>query len=107
MRHRRRTWGLKSTTDRSINCLTSQEKLETEILDRLLVAASTRYVSSYDIGEVYPSLGDDDTAFPWLQRACDEKARGMAFILVEARLDPLRSDPRFKALLNTMGLAPR
>lgn len=60
--------------------------------------SSGRYVSSYAIALVYTGLGDRDEAFAWLRRARDELAWGMAFLDVEADLDPLRSDPRFAAL---------
>lgn len=60
-----------------------------------LKESKTRYVSSYALALVYTGLGDRDDAFAWLRRARVERAWGMAFVNVEADLDPLRADPRF------------
>jgi hypothetical protein len=64
----------------------------------------TRYVSAYDVCEAYIALGEYDTAFDWLERSYNEGARGTALILVEPRLDPIRSDLRFKELVKKMEL---
>ena len=52
---------------------------------------------------MYVALGDYDTAFEWLERGFEERAFGMALLGVEQSFDPLRSDPRFIALLRRMG----
>jgi tetratricopeptide (TPR) repeat protein len=76
-----------------------------ELLDRTFAMARTRYVSAYDVSEAYIALGDFDAAFEWLERSYQEGARGTALILVEPKLDPIRSDPRFIALVKSMELA--
>jgi hypothetical protein len=40
-----------------------------------------------------------DNAFLWLGRAYAERAPWIAYMRVDPRLDPLRSDPRFASLL--------
>ncbi|MGA2065778.1 MAG: protein kinase [Thermoguttaceae bacterium] len=60
---------------------------------------------AYEIAAVYAALGEKDSAFAWLQRAFGEHSAGRSGIAVDPRLDGLRPDPRFKALLNRMGLA--
>jgi hypothetical protein len=51
---------------------------------------------------VYLGLGDFDKAMSWLQRAADERDGSMRGINVWLYYDPLRSDPRFQALLQRM-----
>jgi tetratricopeptide (TPR) repeat protein len=64
------------------------------------------YVSPYSIAEIYVGLGDYDQAFGWLERAYQERPSAMAYLKVEPRLDPLRSDHRYAELLRRIGLAP-
>jgi serine/threonine-protein kinase len=59
-------------------------------------AGSTQY------GEIYGQLGDKDKAFAALERAFEIKDGGLLGLRVHPFLDPLRSDPRFSALLAKM-----
>lgn len=61
----------------------------------------------------YVTLGDKDRAFYWLEEAYKHHDihslsldSNLAWINVDPRFDPLRSDPRFKDLLRRMGLPP-
>jgi len=53
---------------------------------------------------IYAGLGGKDQAFEWLERAYDERDKGILFLMVDPPLDPLRSDPRFQDLLRRMNL---
>lgn len=64
-----------------------------QILDR------RTYVSAFDVALVYAGLGDRDRAFGWLERACDERTRPILSLHINPKLDGLRSDPRFAALM--------
>lgn len=75
-----------------------------ELLEHLKQLSTERYVSAYEIAEVYVGLGENDLAFYWLQKAFDERSRALIFLKVEPRLDSIRSDPRFNALLKKMNL---
>jgi TolB-like protein/DNA-binding winged helix-turn-helix (wHTH) protein/tetratricopeptide (TPR) repeat protein len=55
-----------------------------------------------DIALIYVGLGDLDQAMFWLNKAYD--ARFKASILLHPAFDPLRSDARFKHLLDRIGL---
>jgi tetratricopeptide (TPR) repeat protein len=55
-----------------------------------------------DIALIYQGLGDRDEALARLDRAYE--ARFKASIVLRPIFDPLRSDPRFQALLRRMGL---
>ena len=56
------------------------------------------------IAEIFIGLGDQDSAFEWLHRAVDQKDIS-AFLGCDPLYDPLRSDPRFTALLKRTNLA--
>jgi hypothetical protein len=55
------------------------------------------------IAEVYLGLGDKDRAFPWLEKAIDERDLEVS-LKWDARFEPLRSDPRYNGLLRRMKL---
>ena len=63
-----------------------------------------RYVDPGAIGGDYASLGNKEEAFRWLERAASEGAASVQSIKVDASLDPIRSDPRFAALLRRLNL---
>jgi tetratricopeptide (TPR) repeat protein len=73
-----------------------------EILDELLAMAERRYVSAYDIAVAFTGLGGYDDAKAWLEKGYAERTHWMALLKVDPRLDPLRSDRRFQALLARM-----
>jgi adenylate cyclase len=63
-----------------------------------------RHVDPGWIGTVYAALGETDRAFEWLDRASEVKAWSLPHLKHDPRFDPLRSDPRFAALLKKTGL---
>jgi serine/threonine-protein kinase len=76
------------------------------VLQELIEASKTTYVSSLDIAIVYTALGERTEALDWLERAHDEHADHLPYLGVNPRLDALRDEPRFVRLLEQMGLAP-
>jgi serine/threonine-protein kinase len=61
-------------------------------------------VSPFFIALVYTAMGEKDDAFLWLDKAVTERSGSVRYLKIEPRLDPLRSDPRFEALLQRVGL---
>jgi eukaryotic-like serine/threonine-protein kinase len=62
---------------------------------------------SYDASgraKVYMGLGDRDRAFEWLDKAYADRAWQLREMTLHSLWDPLRSDPRFAALLTRMHL---
>jgi hypothetical protein len=57
------------------------------------------YVSSYDIGKVYLSLGDVSTALTRLERAFTDRAHSMALLSIDPQLRSLANNPRFQKLV--------
>jgi TolB-like protein/Flp pilus assembly protein TadD len=74
------------------------------ILQELVAARAHRVVSSWGIAALHASLRDADDAFRWLDVAVEESAKGLIFLRVHPRLDPIRQDPRFQTLLRRVGL---
>ena len=56
------------------------------------------------IAVVHAGLGDDGQAFEWLDRAYQEHSSWWAYLKAEPRMDALRSDSRFAALLRQVAL---
>ena len=54
--------------------------------------------------DAYASLGEADSAFAWFSRAADSKSQGIHNFAVSPFVAPLRSDPRYTALLKRVGL---
>jgi adenylate cyclase len=53
---------------------------------------------------VYASLGLTDQAFTWLEGAYERRAEALSTLKIDPKLDRLRADPRFLALLKKVGL---
>lgn len=66
--------------------------------------ASTPYVSPYKIALLYVALDDRNKAFYWLDRARRAHSWDLIYIKVDPRIDALRADARFDALLGRMNL---
>jgi eukaryotic-like serine/threonine-protein kinase len=64
--------------------------------------AADGHVYPYDLALVYTALGRRDDAFAALARAYDERDATMLNLKHDPRLDALRPDPRFQALLDKM-----
>ena len=54
---------------------------------------------------VHAALGDNDTAFAWLDKCYDARAEALCTLRIDPKIDGLRADPRFAALLKKVGLA--
>jgi tetratricopeptide (TPR) repeat protein len=75
-----------------------------KVIERLLQNAGKRNVSPLDIALVYSAMGDKDKAFEWLDRAYEARSGWLFELKVDPVLEPLRSDPRFTALADRIGL---
>ncbi|MEJ2084802.1 MAG: protein kinase [Acidobacteriota bacterium] len=60
------------------------------------------YVDAFWIAMVYAVLGKTDESLNWLERAYDERSAMMPQLATNPALDSLRSNPRFKVLLESM-----
>ncbi len=64
--------------------------------------AKTEYVSPVELAIVYIALGEKEKALDWTERAVDERRGWAAYLRVHPIVDPLRSEPRFEALIQRM-----
>lgn len=62
------------------------------------------YIDASLVAAVYVGMGDNKQALDWLEKAYDERSLYMAWLKVEPKWDSLRTDPRFTALLQHVGL---
>jgi tetratricopeptide (TPR) repeat protein len=69
------------------------------ILAELLQVRKTQYVDAYFMAVLHDALGDRDQAFQELERAFHEKSPALFAMRVDPRLDNLREDARFLALV--------
>jgi TolB-like protein/Tfp pilus assembly protein PilF/tRNA A-37 threonylcarbamoyl transferase component Bud32 len=77
------------------------------LLDELHEMAGRRYVSPYYFALLYTALGEFDDAFKWLSEVIARREYWAQWIAVEPRLDALRSDARFGALLERFAVEKR
>jgi hypothetical protein len=75
------------------------------ILDEMLDASKSKYVSPYDIAVIHSGLDDKDQALQWLNRAYEEHAGFLLFVKQDPRFKQLRQDGTFQDLLRRMGYA--
>ena len=67
--------------------------------------ADTQYVVSYYQAAIYSSLGDTDQAFARLENAFAQRDWELHRLKVDPFMQPLRSDPRFKEMLERLRLS--
>ena len=74
-----------------------------ELWDKLKSLSERQYVPAYSLALVQCAFGDKDEAIRLLEKSYEDHAPfdsgDLGWILIDHRLDPLRSDPRFKKLI--------
>ena len=73
------------------------------VLDELVAASQSRYVSPYAIALLYNALGNRDQAFAWLERGYEARDHKMNLLKVDPKWNNLHGDPRFGDLLQRIG----
>ncbi|MGB2716479.1 MAG: winged helix-turn-helix domain-containing protein [Vicinamibacterales bacterium] len=76
------------------------------VMERLRERATHSYVPPTSFAWIHLGLGEIDRAFEWLDRAVEGRDQFIMPIKSYWFFDPIRSDPRFAALLRKMRLAP-
>jgi serine/threonine-protein kinase len=74
------------------------------LLCQLEETSRSRYVSPYHRAIGWAGLGNADTAFTLLARACDDRDPSLMHLVSEPRFNVLRSDARYRALTQRIGL---
>jgi len=84
---------------------TSGRRTEAEqLLRELEMARGEGYVSPVAFAILYIGLGNRPEALNWAERAYDERRGWLAYVNVNPIFDPLRTEPRFTALVKKMRL---
>jgi tetratricopeptide (TPR) repeat protein len=83
--------------------LTGKVNEALQLRDELEEQSRHTYVEPYQMAVLYASLKDNDQAFRWLQKACEEHSGLILLVKVDPFLKELHSDARFTALLKKIG----
>jgi serine/threonine-protein kinase len=74
------------------------------LLAELLSRSEDAEFPAYTIAVVNVGLGNNDEALRWLEKTYEQNSGWVRYLKVDTRLDPLRNDPRFTALIDKIGL---
>lgn len=75
------------------------------IIEQLKTIGEQRYISPYHLAVISLAMGEKEQALSGLEKAADERFNLMIFIKVDPQFDSLRSEPRFAALIQRIGLS--
>jgi TolB-like protein/Tfp pilus assembly protein PilF len=78
---------------------TGRRERAAHLLQELTARARTEYIAPYHLALIHLGLGDENLALERLQESISERSPYAAWLPVEPRLDPLRLNARFKALV--------
>jgi TolB-like protein/Tfp pilus assembly protein PilF len=76
-----------------------------ELLQELETLSDSVYVSPYNFAKIHAGLGNHEAALEWLEQAEEDRSPRLTWIKVDPVVDPLREDPRFRRILQRIGLA--
>jgi len=86
-------WGMLGRKDQTL-----------KVLDELLKQAKEKYVCAVDIATLYISIEEEEEAIAWLEKAYEEHEPLFTFARVRPTFDALRSNTKFKELLEKIDL---
>ncbi len=75
-----------------------------EILSRLEDQSRQQYIRAEYLAMGHAAVGDLDKAFVALDRAYQARSAGLIYLHLDPGYEPLRGDPRFKAMVERIGL---
>jgi TolB-like protein/Tfp pilus assembly protein PilF len=78
-----------------------------EVIEELEVLGGRQYVSRLAAVYVHRALGNQNELFEGLEEAFEQRSGSLPFIGVDCGWDPVRREPRFKAMLQKMRLTSR
>ncbi len=84
--------------------LTGDRTRALAIITQMIPRSDTDYIPAFHIADAYAGLGVNERAMEWLQEALHERSGWLCWLKVDPKLDALRSDRRFRALLDSLAL---
>ena len=73
-----------------------------KLLEELDQRPRRQYVRPFSMALIRIGLGEYDKALDWLVKSYQDRSTEMVYAKTEPLLDPVRSEPRFAALLDQM-----
>lgn len=77
-----------------------------ETLELLEQKRRDDYISPVELATLNIALGRNQDALDWIDKAFDERRGWLAYLNVHPVVDPLRQEPRFRQMVEKMGLSP-
>jgi tetratricopeptide (TPR) repeat protein len=74
------------------------------LIEEVAEVSRKHYTCAYEIAVAYAALDNREEAFRWLDKAVEDRADCIPYLLVDPRLDRLRADPQFELLVKRVGL---
>jgi len=87
-----------------VHTLSGNKSEAAKVLKDLEEQAKRRYVCSYEVATAFVLLGKSDPAFRWFDKAIEDRSDCMTMLVVDPRLDSIRSDDRYPVLVRRVGL---
>jgi tetratricopeptide (TPR) repeat protein len=87
-----------------VRTLSGNRSEAVKVLQDLEQQAKRRYVCSYEVATAFVLLGRIDPAFRWFDKAIEDRSDCMVMLVVDPRLDSIRSDDRYPVLVRRVGL---
>jgi tetratricopeptide (TPR) repeat protein len=83
--------------------VTGDRTRATAAIEELKATSLKGYVPPFNLAIVYLGLGDRARALDYLEQAYDVNSQWMPYLRGDRIFDPLRSEPRFRALMRKLG----
>jgi TolB-like protein/DNA-binding winged helix-turn-helix (wHTH) protein len=74
------------------------------IMNEHIAGVAAGLTRPYDVAYDAALLGDHEVALAWLEKSYQNRDYWLLFMNVEPEMDPLRSDPRFQAIVRRLGV---
>jgi TolB-like protein/lipopolysaccharide biosynthesis regulator YciM len=87
--------------------ISGSEREARKLLSELHRLSEQTYVSAFDVAVINAGLRDKAQALAWLERAYDDRSFFLVSLNVDPRFDHLRGEPRFRAVVQRIGLSPK
>ena len=75
-----------------------------KLVGQLNEQSKQRYISPFNRAIIYGGLGDERRAMEWLEKAYDERSVSLNLLKVSPAFISLREDPRFVAMVRSLGM---
>ena len=83
--------------------VSGQRQEAEDVLAELQKRSKQDYVAPYNIARIYAGLGEKELALESLERAFEERSERLTWLKVDPQLDSIRSDARFRDLMQRVG----